>query len=545
MASAPVAVGAQPLLQRKLEWLTLFRTIAITLLFALAFVQWWSSPTDEAEWHNDSFFYLVVAAVYVSTLIYGLVLRWRLDGERLAYAQVLGDVILASCLVFLTGGIQSPFTFTYSVAVVAAAILLGQRGAFVAAMAAAVAFVSLSVAIWLELIQSPYERDLIPVSRMVYLLSSHILAQLLIAALASYFARQLSATGIQLKAREADLKELVQLQNQIVHAMPSGLITCEPDGKVTFVNPAASSILGVPIRTSEVRHIDTLLPELLRLPRVVRRAEIAVQRPIGRRVLGLTVTPLEGTSGAQLIVFQDLTGLREAEDALRRADHLASLGQVSAQLAHEIRNPLASMRGAAQMLAGEKSDAEQKVKLANILVRESDRLAGLLEDFLKFAKPTPPNKRLAQVDSLVRDTVELMLADPLAERVSVDMQLEPLKALLDPDQFRQVLLNLLRNALAAAGSGGKIRVTLLSNEAHLALSIWDSAGTIAPQDLERIFDPFFTTRDSGTGLGLSTAHSIVVAHGGRILVSSNIQEGTEFRVEMPMKGEGLHAYSGR
>lgn len=530
-------------LQRKLEWLTLFRTIAITLLFGVAFVQWVTSPNEVSEWHSDSFFYLVVGAVYASTLVYGLVLRWRLSGEKLAYAQVLGDVVLASCLIFLTGGIQSPFTFTFSVAIVAAALLLGQKGALVASGTASIAFVVTTWAMWSDVVQGPYGRDWVPLHRMAYLWATHILAQFLIAALASYFAKQLTATGVQLKAREADLKELVQLQNQIVRAMPSGLLTCDPKGQITFVNPAAAAILGVSEDIAELNNIADILPELLRFPGVVRRAELPVETAEGRKILGLAVTHLEGGSGSRLIVFQDLTGLRAAEEALRRADHLASLGQLSAQMAHEIRNPLASMRGAAQMLAAEQFDRPSS-RLANILVRESDRLSALLDDFLRFARPPPPRMFETAMDSLVGETVEMLRRDPLSEHLTVQLELEPIRCWVDPDQFRQVLVNLLRNAFAAAGEDGTVKVRLTRRENIILLSVWDSAGSIAASEIEKIFDPFYSTKESGTGLGLSTTHSIVAAHGGKMMVSSSPKVGTEFVVELPYVSEGLRAHSG-
>ncbi|HZH02472.1 MAG TPA: ATP-binding protein, partial [Myxococcaceae bacterium] len=346
--------------------------------------------------------------------------------------------------------------------------------------------------------------------------------------------RELSAAGGRLSDREAKLARLAQLQETILGCMPSGLITCAGDGSVTFVNRAAETILG--LTSSPVLggvSVESLIPGVLAQP-YVRRGELAVETMAGRRILGLTVTSLQGEdAGAHLIVFQDLSELRRAEDELKRADRLAALGTLSAQLAHEIRNPLASMRGSAQMLAEDEALAGSSSKLARILVREADRLAALVEEFLRFARPPPPSLQACSLRQLVAELVELMGADPLARKVTVKAELEEVIASVDVDQMRQVLLNLIRNALAAAGENGKVRVSLRTTPDEVELGVWDSAGSIPPSDLTRIFEPFFTTKRGGTGLGLSTAHSIVRAHGGMIHVTSSPAAGTEFMVSLP------------
>jgi two-component system sensor histidine kinase PilS (NtrC family) len=279
---------------------------------------------------------------------------------------------------------------------------------------------------------------------------------------------------------------------------------------------------------------------VLRVARNARRVELPVQTPAGRRILGMSVTPLENDEGL-LLVFQDLTDLRRMEDELRRSDHLAALGKLAAQLAHEIRNPLAAMRGSAQMLATDQGLDRTSIRLAEILVRESDRLSELVEEVLRFSRPPPPQLQMGPLDQLVRETVEMLRADPLARGVEVEEALTESSAAMDPAQLRQVLINLLRNAFAAVGPGGKVRVTVDTAEGGPRVRIWDSAGSIPAQDLDRIFEPFYTTREGGTGLGLSTAHSIIRAHGGMIQVSSSPEGGTEFVVGLLPAADGAPA----
>ncbi len=520
-----------PSLKVKLVWLTLFRLVATTLLLVTSLVRLLSGPLSEPS-RADTLLFAVIVCVYLLTLVYGVTLRLGWAGTRAAYVQVLGDVAISSAIVHFTGGVESPFAFTYSLAVVAGSILVGQRGAMVAALASAGSFGALSLSTHFGLLQNP-EAISVPLDRLVVVVLSNALAQFLVAALASYMSRQVSAAGGQLSAREADLKEIVGLQNQIVSSMPSGLITCDADGLITFINPAGRSFLGIEPGQPRPRHIEEVIPNVLAVKPGTRRGEIAVETRGGRRILGLAVTRLEGRTGSLLVVFQDLTDLRRVEDELKRSDHLASLGKLAAQLAHEIRNPLASMRGSAQMLAADAPQDAASAKLAHILIRESDRLSGLVEDFLRFARPPPPNLRRQSLSQLTHDTVTMMKADPLARDVQLEERLSDVEAHCDAGQIRQVLLNLLRNAFAAVGPGGKVVVTVDAHEGTPRVRVWDSAGSIPSGDLARIFDPFYTTRVSGTGLGLSTAHSIVSAHGGKIQVSSSPEQGTEFRVLLP------------
>ncbi|HEX8826435.1 MAG TPA: ATP-binding protein [Archangium sp.] len=523
-------------LRTRLVWLTVFRTVAVSLSLVAIAARLLLQPVEELS-STDVLSFVIIGLVYVFTLVYGLMLRGGRVDRVAAVIQVAGDLVIASMLVFLTGVGDSPFTFTYLLAVIGASILLDGRGALVSAGAGALAYAMLLVAVKYGWLEPPM--GFVPLSRqrIVFLLVSNLLALFLIAALAGFLSRQLSAAGGQLSEREADLKKLDNLQRQILACMPSGLITSDEAGLVTFVNRAASSILSLEPRLPRGTSVESLLPGALASDGRLRRRELTVQTPAGLRTLGLTVTGLEfGGGGGTLIVFQDLTELRRIEEDLKRADRLAALGTLSAQLAHEIRNPLAAMRGSAQLLVQDPSTDPTSAKLVQILLRESDRLSKLVEDFLRFARPPPPEKQEQALEVLVAETVDMLRVDPIAQQVQVETVLAPVRAPVDADQLRQVLINLLRNAFQAAGQEGLVRVTLEADEEWALLRIWDSAGSIPATDLSRIFEPFFSTREGGTGLGLSTAYSIVRAHGGNIRVRSSPSEGTEFLIQLPVRG---------
>jgi two-component system sensor histidine kinase PilS (NtrC family) len=452
--------------------------------------------------------------------------------------------VLATAVVYLTGGVESPFTFTFSIAVIAAAIVLDQRGAFAAAVASTLAFSILLMLGRLGVLHPPGIAGAISTGRLAFLWVTNTLAQFLIAALASFLSRQLTAAGGALREREADLRSLAEIQEQILAAMPSGLVTGDVEGRITFVNRAGRSILGLRPEGRLEGQLDDIFPGIRSLRADAKRHELVLETPAGERTLGLAVARLHGVQGGTLIVFQDLTDLRRAEGELRRMDQLAALGAFSAQLAHEVRNPLAAMRGAAQLLAQEENEGEVRERLTTILVREADRLSVLVDNFLRFARPPEPQKERTHLVSLVLEVLEMVRLDAASEGVRLESALDPVEAWVDPGQLKQVLLNLLRNALVAARPAGVIRVEVRAQEAQARIRVWDSAGSISEENLGRIFQPFFTTKEGGTGLGLSTAHSIVRAHQGQIHVSSSPAKGTEFVVELPL-GEALRASAGR
>lgn len=525
-SSSSGVVAAAADLRVRLLWLTLFRTVATTLILGV-FAAQLSSESFRAELSMaDLTSFGIIGFSYVLTLATGLLLRSGKVGPGAAWTQIVFDVLLASSVVFLTGGARSPFTFLFLVTIVGAAVLLGTRGAIVGFIGAATAYV-LVIA---SLLPSQSSESLPRLGLDVVI---QLMAQLLIAVLSGYVGEQLSRTGGRLSASERDLRELTEVQNEIVRAIPSGLITCDTEGLVSFVNPAAETILGISAEAvTRRRLIDDLLPGSRELI-IARRSELRVDTARGPRNLGLSVTPLSNAEGL-LIVFQDLTELRRIEEELDNIDHLATLGRLSAQLAHEIRNPLAAMRGAAQMLVGDTAGAPGE-RLANLILREADRLAGLVEGYLKLARPPPPQLAPTRVDGVVRETLELLRADPAFAGVQVDENLEAIEAVCDAGQVKQVLINLLRNAaVAIAGSKGRgrVRIRVAGTPESALIEVWDSAGALAPEDRQRVFEPFFTRARGGTGLGLSTVHSIVHAHGGTVTVVSSPATGTTFSVKL-------------
>lgn len=230
------------------------------------------------------------------------------------------------------------------------------------------------------------------------------------------------------------------------------------------------------------------------------------------------------------------TQLQKSFEQLRRADRLSALGELSAGLAHEVRNPLGSIEGAVQILGRRDLELETRQEFAEMAAREVVRLKGLLTHFLEFARPQPPRIVASDIELLLQSVAKL--ANETGKMAQVDILVETAAALpsvsIDPEQIRQVLLNLVINAVQAMPNAGKIRLRGIHDGEFVRIEVEDEGVGIEADDVERIFDPFFTTRDNGTGLGLSIAYQIVNQHGGHIAARRNPERGMTFTVMLPL-----------
>ncbi|UPU38255.1 ATP-binding protein [Geomonas paludis] len=227
------------------------------------------------------------------------------------------------------------------------------------------------------------------------------------------------------------------------------------------------------------------------------------------------------------------------EEQLRRAERLSALGELSAILAHEIRNPLASIRGTAEILMEQGVPAERRGEFLEILVKESDRLNRVVEDFLRMARPEPADKRECDINEELANMVTLLSAQASSCGVSLDLSRGSLPRLVaDPEKLRQAFLNIMLNAIQASPEGGTVRVATSCNlEAGVVeIRFTDQGGGIAADAVAHIFEPFFTTKGSGTGLGLPITKKIVEGHGGSVTVASEPGRGATFKVLLPVKG---------
>ncbi len=532
-------------LYRKLVWVTFFRVAIITVLLGATAVLTFTERDSLTSPVQDLLYRLTVF-VYLASLAYLLVLRVGRPRHypALAYVQVFGDVALATFLVWVTGGADSIFSFLYSLAVINAAILVYRRGAAIAAAMSAMAYVGLTVGLnarWLPPAAPYLGQPHLTTARLVFNTTIIGGAFFLVAALASYLTEQVRQTGARLSVAEEDFAALAVLHERIVQSVASGILTVDGAERVTFVNRTGEELLGRSLRSLRHQGLPEVFPELgaalgAEESSGSHRGEVAFTRDGERRTLGFTVSPLsapDGDARGRVVVFQDLTGLRRMELLVQRNERLAAVGSLAAGLAHELRNPLASVSGSVDLLRQSLPDGATERQLMAIVLRETDRLDGLITDFLSFAHPTPPSFAEVPVARLLGETMEIFRHDPSVAKAVLEVDVpDELRAWCDEGQVRQVILNLLINAVQATGGEGHIQVLARAEDPHTLISVADDGPGIDPELAAQIFDPFFTTKERGTGLGLALVHRIIEAHGGRVEVESSPGRGSRFQVRL-------------
>jgi len=535
-------------LEARLKRLMVFRVVMVTtLLFIATYVEVVSETLLTV---NP--FYFVIGATYALTVAHVVALRFVRSRQVLAHAQLLGDLVMVTALVYLTGGVRTGFLLLYPLSVLSATMLVPRRGALMLAGVTTALYGGLLAAVRAELVPQLGLSGLQPLPPVALVYAVFVLgvACATVALLGSYLAESLQHAGAKLREATLEVADLRGLNQVIVDSIQSGLMTTDADGRILYVNHFGETILGRSpgdLRGSSVG--DVLGSPLLRpaelqtraASRALARLEISYRHPSGRPLeIGVSVTPLQTQEPVRrgcLVVFQDLTDIRRLEEEVRTKEKLAAVGEMAAQLAHEIRNPLGSIRGSAQVLSAEPALGEEQGRLLAIISRESKRLSDTLNRFLYQARspvrPRHPVDLLPVVESavmLLRNGSEVG-ADHI---VTFEADEGPHVCLADPDQISQVFWNLARNGLEAMPGGGRLDIALRRVERDLVLTVRDEGRGIARDEQRRLFEPLAAAGRPGAGLGLAIVFQIVRQHGGDITVLSAAGQGTQFDVRLPL-----------
>ena len=525
---------------RFLYWYLLVRPLVIALFLGGTIVN--QARFAGEDFHILGWLYLLAALCLIQSLIFVALFGRRRHKKSLLRWQICWDLLFATALVFLAGGIVSHLSFLYIFIIFSVSIFLSRREVFVAASAAAILYGGLLDLQYYSVLPvvSALPSNLVSSREIFYDIFINVIVFYLIAFLSSLLSERLRHSELALKKREIDFEELENLNRIILENVPSGLIIINNAGRVRSFNAGAATITGYALETIYNRPIAELFPDMIVLEggnfKTVARGETClVDKQGGQRPVGFTssiVRDVSGETHGLLITFQDLTRLKEMEVQLKRADRLAAAGQLAAGMAHEIRNPLASISGSVQLLMEDDKLEQDDRRLMGIVVREAERLNALLTDFLVFARPAPPCLESVDVAELLDELVAMVAADERFRNIELQRDYKTeLEWHCDRSQLRQALWNLLVNGAEAMEHGGRLTCGLESEVP--AVFIEDTGPGIPDAIRDKVFDPFFTTKHSGTGLGLATVHAIVDAHHGRLDLIKAAGGGERFVIFMP------------
>ena len=542
-------------LRSRLSTLIAARVVIGTLLLGSAILIQISRP---GAFPVDPFFTLI-GLTYALSVVYLATLRFTERHPWLLDLQFGVDALLVSAFIHVTGGIASNFSSLYVLPVIAASIIRSRRVALQVASLSAMLYLALVLLQYVDIGLPAVVKRFTPFVELPtlgvarYTVAINLSGFFAVALLAGSLAESLRSAGARLEYASHEIRDLRKYNENVINSLLSGLVTTDADARILTFNRAASNILGI-ASAQAIRH-DAI--DVLQLPADTRtglaglddvrtlRIDTEHRTGDGRSIdLGLTVSPLtfpDGRAGF-LFTFQDVTDVRRLERNARLQQRLAAVGEMAAGIAHEIRNPLASMSGSIQVLRQELALNDEQAQLMDIVLRESERLNDTIKSFLAYARPhrfalaTLDMRRVVQDAALLlRNSSEVQVHHTIDVQVPAD----PVWCEADENQIRQVIWNLATNGLRAMAQGGRLLLTAATaadGSSAALLTVRDQGRGIPSEDLDAIFQPFHSSFEKGTGLGLAIVHRIVTDHNGTINVSSRVGAGTVVTVRLPMRG---------
>ncbi len=470
------------------------------------------------------------------------------QSERIRGLLCLLDVLLITAVVGGTGAGHSWFTPLYVMSIIAACLLLSGRGGLLVAATAAALYLCLVLGRTIVPVLALFETPAPGAPLEVLTIVVNVGMFLFVAIVASALAERVRATSRELESQRTDLGNLQAFRDVIFNSVEAGLVAVDRRHTITAFNRAAGEMVGVPAPQAIGRLWSTVFglavslaaieASLADAPRSSPCHELDLRRPDSSIVpVRLTFSPLRAADGARLgvlVVLENLTSLRAMEARVRHADRLAMLGRMAANIAHEIRNPIASLTGAIEALTSKALPDGERGRLVQIVLRESDRLNEIIRNFLEYARPAPLSITSVDVAETLDDILLLLehRALPPGLKIVRDFP-SSLRWGIDAQQFRQAVWNLCLNALDAMPDGGELRVSATVRDARLEVQVTDTGEGITPDEVSQLFEPFFSTKPDGSGLGLALVHRIVRDHDGDIDLHSEPGVGTTFTLSLP------------
>lgn len=529
----------------------------LTLIFLLLLASWWWTGSYlgkvSDKFQTSLFLFFLVSIVL--TAVYHLAAYLNRNYLLQRRVQLFIDILLVTWLVWETGDVNSPYVSIYIVLICVSGFTLGRTESLAIAIGCALCFITLSILTG-QVFDYSISGSVEP-SRSVQIVAFNTVAILFVGLLASRIGER-KRIDEQLRRSEESFADLNILHERIVQSVSTGLITTDLEGTIYGFNRAAELISGFSERDVIGRSISSLFGETVERKfdlclAAVQTSEFSSEhfeaelpaKPGEKVTIACSISPLfrrTGEVSGLIVTFQDISQVRALEESLRRADRLAAVGRMAAGLAHEIRNPLGSLSSSLQFLRGRTVPASDERALMDVVLREAERLNGIITNFLTYARPPADGFRAdsdqnpTDLDAAIRDCLVLMKHNPNvngSHRFTYEPAGVPLRSRISETQLKQVFWNLMQNSIQAMPAGGDITVKL--NEIagkRIQMVVQDNGPGFSEDNLAELYEPFSASA-SGTGLGLSIVHKIVKENGGRIDVNSVNGIGTKIVVELP------------
>ena len=526
------------------------RIVILTVFFLVAFFLGTITPAIYVSTAVLYSIYTVIVVMFLMSLVYTLLLRNAKHFLLNIYFQIIVDIVLITFLVYVTGSMGSNYSLLYSMVIIYSSIFLGRRGALIFASVSGVAYGLIIDFEYFKIIPTVYStgRDYtVDAGDALIRFAVHILSFYVLAFLASFVVEQEKKTRTLLEERESAFNQLDLLFRSIIESVDTGVMTTTFHGRIKTFNRAAEKITGFSLKSVENRQIQDIFPDFFIFfgiddQNMVRRREVNVANGRGEKViLGCSVSPLKDRHEKQIgyiVIFQDLTEIKRMEEKLEKGKKLALIGEMAAGLAHEMRNPLASITGSIQLLGQNAKLDETDRRLMQIIMRGKEQLDLFVRDFLLLSRPVPENREPVVVSDIVEEVLEHIR---MTKEWNNDIQVSQsssgsgVNAYANKEQVRQIVQNIIQNALQAIEGPGNIKieishVTLEDQKDYVVFKVTDDGSGIEEKDLKNVFEPFFTNKEKGTGLGLAIVSRLVDGYGGKIKLESKVNQGTTVTV---------------
>ncbi len=543
----------------RLRLLIVFRLIIITLFLGVAIFIDIKKTGIPVSVKTLNFLYFIIAATYFFSIIYILLLKVIKDFKINVYGQLAIDVIMVTLIVYITGSLRSNYSVLYTLVIIYSVIFLGRYGGLIIASAAGILYGLLLDFEFFNIIPPvtffeygyDYTAEDVFIRILVHIVSFYVLALL-----ASFVVEQEKKTRFLLKEKESEFDQLDLLFRSIIESLDTGVMTINLQGVIKTFNRAAEEITGFPLAAVINRQVVDVFPEFGAIfnfgiydKQIRSRMGVVIQGNKKQKIhLGCSSSPLRDKEDkiiGSILIFQNLTEIKLMEETLEKSKRLALIGEMAAGLAHEMRNPLASITGSIELLKQGLKLKDTDERLMKIILRSKDQLDSFVRDFLLLARPIPLNSEMVDINSIISDILESLKlsADWMAD-IKINCSLgDGVIIFANREQIRQVINNLVLNAIQAMKEGGILSILTRSMKHHarevIEINVGDTGMGIEEKDMEKVFEPFFTKKHKGTGLGLTIVSRIVDGYGGRIHLESGLNRGTVCRVWLPSRRESV------